>query len=352
MTSSSVVWSVMAPFAMMALGSAPQVDAQDPLPPTAIEEALIERACSMLPSASFADSDAHTRCRNAQLQQLRSDFGRDLRRLSNGERTALDSACGRLSTTHGREAYLDCLNAQLVALRTRRTRATRAQASTATPAAEASAASAAAPSAPAPSPGSSLTALIAGGALLLIGAIAAATLVVARRRRGRRSCRECGAALPNSGDLCATCRHAAAEALRRVATERLAEERAADEEQRRQRALEEEQRRQAALQQEEEARREEEQRRQRAEDARRKQEEDALGRSRTSAAAPRAQEEFDPYAVLGVPRDTSPESIRAAYEQARLKYNEDTVAHLGIDVQEHFRAKAEAVDRAYQMLAG
>jgi preprotein translocase subunit Sec63 len=56
--------------------------------------------------------------------------------------------------------------------------------------------------------------------------------------------------------------------------------------------------------------------------------------------------------VLGVPRDTSPERIRAAYEQARLKYSEDTVAHLGADVQEHFRAKAEAVDRAYQMLAG
>jgi hypothetical protein len=53
-----------------------------------------------------------------------------------------------------------------------------------------------------------------------------------------------------------------------------------------------------------------------------------------------------------VPRDTTPEDLRAAYEQARSRYDQDTVSHLGIDVQQHFRDKARAVDRAYQMLAG
>ena len=39
---------------------------------------------------------------------------------------------------------------------------------------------------------------------------------------------------------------------------------------------------------------------------------------------------------------------RTAYEQARSKYAADQVAHLGVDIQEHFKAKAEAVELAYQ----
>src|SRR5262249_129015 len=107
------------------------------------------------------------------------------------------------------------------------------------------------------------------------------------------------------------------------------------------------------LQQEEEARlREQERLRQREENARQKQQEDAVRRTHLPTPPSPVEEEFDPYAVLGVPRDTRPEAVRAAYEQARLKYNEDSVAHLGVEVQEHFRAKAEEIDRAYQMLAG
>jgi preprotein translocase subunit Sec63 len=59
---------------------------------------------------------------------------------------------------------------------------------------------------------------------------------------------------------------------------------------------------------------------------------------------------FDPYAVLGVPRDASEEDIRAAYQEARLKYDPDQVTHLSADVQEHFKAKAQAVDRAHKNL--
>ena len=57
---------------------------------------------------------------------------------------------------------------------------------------------------------------------------------------------------------------------------------------------------------------------------------------------------FDPYAVLGVPQGSSKEDIRAAYDAARLKYSPDLVTHLSPEVQEHFKAKAQAVELAYQ----
>jgi len=56
--------------------------------------------------------------------------------------------------------------------------------------------------------------------------------------------------------------------------------------------------------------------------------------------------------VLGVARQADPVRIRAAYEAAKAKYQPDAVSHLGDDVQQHFRVKAEAVDRAYEMLSG
>jgi preprotein translocase subunit Sec63 len=62
-------------------------------------------------------------------------------------------------------------------------------------------------------------------------------------------------------------------------------------------------------------------------------------------------EVFDPYSILGVTRETSQEEIRAAYEQVMSKYDLSLVADMGTEAQRHFKAKAEAVDRAYQMLA-
>ena len=59
---------------------------------------------------------------------------------------------------------------------------------------------------------------------------------------------------------------------------------------------------------------------------------------------------FDPHAVLGVSPDANRESIVSAYEQAKSKYDAEQVAHLSAEVQEHFRQKAQAVERAYQML--
>src|SRR5436190_1197242 len=137
MTSSSVVCS-LTPFVMMALGSSPQVDTLDPGPPTAIEQALTERACSGVASGRTFEADPHA---SAPLLEA-----------SPAEQTP------------------------------------------------------------------SRVPVIIGG-VLAIAVIAAGALVLLRNRRERRTCRECGAAVPDSGDLCSNCRHAAAEALRRVATE-------------------------------------------------------------------------------------------------------------------------------------
>jgi preprotein translocase subunit Sec63 len=52
-----------------------------------------------------------------------------------------------------------------------------------------------------------------------------------------------------------------------------------------------------------------------------------------------------------VPRDASKEAIRAAYEEARLKFAPDLVADMSSTVQEHFKAKADAVERAYWSLS-
>jgi curved DNA-binding protein CbpA len=56
------------------------------------------------------------------------------------------------------------------------------------------------------------------------------------------------------------------------------------------------------------------------------------------------------YAVLGVPPDAAPDQIRAAYEQAKKKYDASQYEHFGVELQAHFKTKAEAVERAFQML--
>ena len=49
--------------------------------------------------------------------------------------------------------------------------------------------------------------------------------------------------------------------------------------------------------------------------------------------------------------DAGLDDIRAAYEQAKTKYDPDLVSHLGDEARAHFQTKAESVERAYQMLS-
>ena len=83
----------------------------------ALERALAERACGVAVYSSITQTDDDGSCVSRQLATLRADFGRDLGELSVRERRGVDSACGRLNTPESREGYLDCVNAQIAALR-------------------------------------------------------------------------------------------------------------------------------------------------------------------------------------------------------------------------------------------
>src|SRR5262245_66372298 len=108
----SLLCTLMAPIAVFAIGIGPQVDGSDAEAPTAIERALMARACVATETVS-APSHGHQQCLDAKLLSLRGDFGRDLSRLSSPDRRRIDAACSSLRVSDQREAYLDCLSAQL-----------------------------------------------------------------------------------------------------------------------------------------------------------------------------------------------------------------------------------------------
>ena len=169
--------------------------------------------------------------------------------------------------------------------------------------------------------------------------------------------RVCGVRVPGSGDLCLPCRHEAAEAVRRAAGERAELQRAHEMEQRRHGEQEEEQRQAQRRREEEERLRRLDEKRRLEEEARRREEDlrtqaEELPRTRAAAECDADESIFDPYRALGLLPNAGGDEVRAAYEQARLKYDPDQVAHLGDDAQAHYAAKSRAVARAYRMLAG
>jgi DnaJ-domain-containing protein 1 len=178
--------------------------------------------------------------------------------------------------------------------------------------------------------------------------LTAGVLVAVKSRKPRATrCRICGAEVPERGDLCPKCRHETAEAIRRSAAERdeqlLAQDRVRrqqgeDERSRLQKSREDEE---ARLRREEETKRQEEAR----------QRESQAAREQQASRPPEASDDvFDPYAVLGLSRDASAEEIEHAYSKAKLKYDVDQVAGFGNELQDHYKLKAQAVERAYQML--
>ena len=70
---------------------------------------------------------------------------------------------------------------------------------------------------------------------------------------------------------------------------------------------------------------------------------------RSGGARP-TEEPLDPYQVLGVKRTATQGEIRAAYVDLMTKYHPDKVTHLGQEFQIIAKAKAQAINRAYQML--
>jgi DnaJ-domain-containing protein 1 len=348
----SLLCTLVAPIAVLAIGMDPQVDRPDAEVPTAIERALMERACVATETVS-AESYAHQHCLDAKLLSLRNDFGRDLSRLSAPDRRRIDAACRGLSASDQREAYLDCLSVQLTAVHNRQNRG-----KTTTPE-EAVVAAAATPESAAVAASQQTLQASSSGVFALVGGSVAGLLIVGgmafvarKSRRTTHPCRVCGVAVADS-DLCPTCRHEAAEALRRAASERAQTQKALEEEERRQRESEAEER-------EKKARDDEEARLRELELARQRQEDEELQRqmpktvSIASAPLPASVEEtdvFDPYVVLGVPSEAGADAIREAYQQAMTKYDPQLVEFLGDEAQTHFKTKAQSIERAYQMLS-
>ena len=341
---------------MTGAAAAQPVETAEQSPPTPIEQALMEHVCSVVPPGGPPESDRYLACLKTQLFSLRTDFGKDLGRLSVADRKAVDTACNEVRATSGRDAYLDCLGNQLTVLRSKRARST-AAASPVQPAPELpeNAVVESTPAAPAPRSASSSSSLLMGAGALIALVAGGGGFMFLKTRRAPHKCRVCGASVEASGDLCQTCRHEAAEAVRRAVAERAEQQRAQEEEQQRlkDQAEHEERERLRKAQADEDARirrqqeREQEEARKREAEERRQREEEARER-RLAGAVP--DEEFDPYEVLDIPRDAGPNDVLAAYQVAKEKSDPSQVSHLSDEVQEHFRMKAKAVERAYQML--
>ena len=340
-----LAWTVLA----STLDARTQGEPADPLVPTAIEEALIEHACGALHPAGTIENDTYLGCRSRQLLSLRTDFGRDLRRLSSAERRTIDSACTGLRASQGQDAYVECLTARLASLRGHGSRpAVEAAAATTQPSPDGPPVA----TPPAGAPSSRVSAVWVGGAALLVVVVAAGGASMAfnaRRRFG--TCRTCAVKLLERGDLCQACRHEAADALRRATAERVEMARLQEEEQRREGA------REAELQQ---RARDEEARRQQWEEAQQEhaRQEEARAHAQRADEAQRARQadvaapadEFDPYVVLGLTQGAGAADVEAAYHTVRSKFDLDLVADMGVELQEHMKRKAEAVERAYETL--
>jgi DnaJ-domain-containing protein 1 len=333
-----------------------QVGAQETAAPTPLEQALIEHVCNASRVAGAVESGAYQSCLSLKLASIRADFGPDLSKLSVSDRKTIDAACSKVLETRDRDAYVECLSGQLTALSSRRRSATPAPSPAAPLPPPTSASSPTRSSPPEVSSPSSLLRIGFGLAIVLAGAGGA--FIIMRRRRtptaqpAPSTCRVCGTAVPQAGGLCERCRREAADAARRASAERVDQVQKNLEELRQQKARQEEDARQReqqrVRQQQEEARhQEEEANHRRLEEARRR---EAEARRASPATAPPSGDEFDPYAILGVSRDSTTEQIRAAYDEAMSKYDLTHVDHLGPELQEHYKTKAQAVERAFLML--
>jgi preprotein translocase subunit Sec63 len=74
--------------------------------------------------------------------------------------------------------------------------------------------------------------------------------------------------------------------------------------------------------------------------------------ARAPAAEPAAPAAWDPWAVLGVARDATPDEIARAYREQMKRYHPDRVAALGEDLQRLAHETAIAIQRAYAELGG
>jgi len=357
-----VAW-ILASLAALTPTSVLLADTPEQSAPTAIEQALIENGCvGVLPRGAL-DSESYRECLRARLLALRADFGRDLEQLTRAERKQLDATCTGLRAA-GREAYLDCLDAQLTSLHARRTPAANPLPQVEVPA-PAPVIDAQANSRSALERQSSSSALVIGATLGLVIAVVGGARFIVKTRRPPRTCRQCGTELEAAGDLCAMCRREAAELRRRTATEQRSPEngealgagvqelsgehqiQSAD-------ALLEDGCPVRVEDENEDQRNEAEAEHEPATDEQETVVSPPVEKIADHAVEPvpvRVREAlFDPYVVLGIMPGATRDEVRTAYEDAKSKFDPKLVSHLSSEVQKHFKARSSALERAYQLL--
>ena len=297
----------------------------------------------MVHGPTMIGTEVYHSCYAEQLRALREPFGADLANLTRTDRRSLDAWCGKMQAAGDRDAYLACLNRQLVRLKEERAAAKAAGAEAREEIQESEPVAPVEPvaSAEQASPGTLWLILAIAG---VASAGATAFVLMRGKRTSHTPCRGCGAVVEGSGDMCANCRHEAAEARRRAIADRAEEERLQVEKAKRDAQLQEEEARR------EQARRDDTLRLAAEVEQRRREEQERRLQSARAEAAPDGEQPFDPYAVLGLAPGASADAIRAAYEQARAKYDPSQYEHFGGELQAHFKAKADAVERAFQML--
>lgn len=331
-------------------------------PPRPLEQAVMEHLCRV-PGQAMATPEVYEACLALQLATLRSEFGVDLQKLPASERRAIDKACTALRTERGRDAYVACLSDRLTKVMIARGHQPPTLAPVTPPVEPVLAAAVpSAISAPVPPPAA------AGGAMrwvlggLLVALLAAGGAWVLSNRHARPAmvlCRVCGE-VAQSGDMCAQCRREAAEAQRRAAAERSEQDHALSEAAQRAQEEAEQQDQQAraaaVLAAEAEQRRVQEAARQaqleREQESARRREADRRRWEEAAAAAIVEAPPDDPYVILGLTPGATAEQIAAAYKEAVEKYAAENVAHLGSELQDHYRKKAAAVERAHEQLTG
>lgn len=74
------------------------------------------------------------------------------------------------------------------------------------------------------------------------------------------------------------------------------------------------------------------------------------GRQQTFREKSARDAKRDPYQVLGVERDASPEAIKKAYRELAGTYHPDKFAHLGEDFQKTAEKRFKEIDEAYRTL--
>lgn len=75
------------------------------------------------------------------------------------------------------------------------------------------------------------------------------------------------------------------------------------------------------------------------------------GKGGAKDAAGGGEQQKDPYSILGVGKNATPEEIKHAYRELANKYHPDKVSHLGEEFREIAHRKFKEIRRAYEQLA-